>query len=255
MSELETQRDIQSSFDIAARFYKWRVNYPPSIFEKACRRLRLDHSSAVLDICCGAGELASGFAERVGRVVGVDFSERMLALAPPHDRIEYLHHDINGDPPLPDALRDAAFDCFAIGRAIHWIDGDKLALAADRNLKPDGSILICGSGFQKDTAWVPAFQELKERYSRQEEKKDHTGVAKLEQIGFAPHQEIIVRGEIRLSVDDLARHAHSFARAAELISRNARRFQSELRQAMAPYLRDGRLDGKVVAWMYAFRRQ
>ncbi|MBN1343076.1 MAG: bifunctional demethylmenaquinone methyltransferase/2-methoxy-6-polyprenyl-1,4-benzoquinol methylase UbiE [Phycisphaerae bacterium] len=38
----------------------------------------------VLDVACGTGDLAQAFRQRAGRVVGVDFAERMLALAAAH---------------------------------------------------------------------------------------------------------------------------------------------------------------------------
>ena len=149
-SEPVSGRDVRTSFAIASRFYKWRVPYPANLFESACRLLKLDRDSAVLDVCCGSGDLAVGFANHVGRVAGLDFSERMLALAPRHERVDYIRHDIN-TLPVPEILQQVRFDCFAIGRAIHWIDEGALAQVTEQNLKREGCILICGSGFSDKT--------------------------------------------------------------------------------------------------------
>ena len=35
----------------------------------------------VLDLCCGTGDVALGLSARGGRVVGLDFSQAMLAIA------------------------------------------------------------------------------------------------------------------------------------------------------------------------------
>ncbi|MGE0667386.1 MAG: class I SAM-dependent methyltransferase [Sphingomonadales bacterium] len=255
MTSPTPDRDLRASFDIAARFYKWRVPYPANLFKGACDYLGLDRNASILDICCGAGELAAGFADMVGRVAAIDFSEQMLALAPRHERIEYIRHDINGETPLPDSLRDTAFGCFAIGRAIHWVAEANLARAAERNLKPDGCILICGSGFHRESPWVPVFRDFKERYAYPEGEKDHSGNAKLERIGFAFARELGTRHRTTVSLDDLTRHALSFARSAELIHRNLQRFRSELAAEMAPYLVDGRLEGNIVSWMNVYRRR
>jgi demethylmenaquinone methyltransferase / 2-methoxy-6-polyprenyl-1,4-benzoquinol methylase len=52
--------------------------------ERAADRAELEPGNSALDVCCGTGDLAFELARRVGpggRVVGCDFSERMLELA------------------------------------------------------------------------------------------------------------------------------------------------------------------------------
>ena len=138
----------------------------------------------------------------------------MLALAPRHERVDYIRHDIN-TLPVPEILQQVRFDCFAIGRAIHWIDEGALAQVTEQNLKREGCILICGSGFSDKTKWIAAFRNLKEAYSHDEGEKDHKGNRKLGRIGF--------------------------------------QFQKEM-YAMALYLVDGKLQGAVISWMTIYRR-
>ena len=48
---------------------------------RAVTLARTTRQDSVLDVACGTGDLARAFARRAGSVVGVDFAERMLALA------------------------------------------------------------------------------------------------------------------------------------------------------------------------------
>lgn len=51
--------------------------------------------ASVVDMGCGAGELARGLAGAgAANVLAVDSSQRMLALATPHPRVRYLHADL-----------------------------------------------------------------------------------------------------------------------------------------------------------------
>jgi len=88
-SEADFSAQIRSMFDRIAGVYdvmnrvmsagldrRWR--------ERAAERAEVGPGDAALDVCCGTGELAFELARRIGpsgRVVGCDFSERMLALA------------------------------------------------------------------------------------------------------------------------------------------------------------------------------
>ncbi|RDJ93717.1 class I SAM-dependent methyltransferase, partial [Lacticaseibacillus rhamnosus] len=51
--------------------------------------------SSVIDLGCGSGALARRIADRgAARVLAVDVSARMLALAVPHPRVRYLRADL-----------------------------------------------------------------------------------------------------------------------------------------------------------------
>jgi len=68
--------DLVNTVMTAGLHHAWR--------ERAADRAELRPGDAALDLCCGTGDLALELRERVGaggRVVGADFSERMLELA------------------------------------------------------------------------------------------------------------------------------------------------------------------------------
>jgi demethylmenaquinone methyltransferase/2-methoxy-6-polyprenyl-1,4-benzoquinol methylase len=69
---------------------------------------------AVLDACCGTGDLAIACARAGGKVTGLDFSERMLARARRKaPAIEWVQGDLLALP-FPDASFDAATVGFGI---------------------------------------------------------------------------------------------------------------------------------------------
>lgn len=68
--------DLLNSVMTAGLHHRWR--------QRAADRAELGPGDAVLDVCCGTGDLALELAGRVepgGRVIGCDFSEPMLDLA------------------------------------------------------------------------------------------------------------------------------------------------------------------------------
>ena len=94
---------------------------------------------AVLDACCGTGDLALAVAREGGRVTGLDFSERMLERArrkaPGFDWVE-------GDM-LALPFGDAAFDAATVGFGIRNVDDLGRGLAELRRvLRPGGRLAI-----------------------------------------------------------------------------------------------------------------
>ena len=69
---------------------------------------------AVLDACCGTGDLALAAERAGGKVTGVDFSERMLERARAKSQtVEWVHADVTALP-----FEDASFDALTVGFGI-----------------------------------------------------------------------------------------------------------------------------------------
>lgn len=103
--------DLMNSAMTAGLHHRWR--------ERAADRAELSAGDSALDLCCGTGDLALELRSRVGsrgRVVGADFSERMLELAD-----EKAHERSMDDVVFEwaDALElpysDSSFDAVTVG--------------------------------------------------------------------------------------------------------------------------------------------
>ncbi len=93
----------------------------------------------VLDACCGTGDLAVEAERRGGRVVGLDFSEKMLERARPKSgAIEWVQGDALALP-----FSDGEFDAATVGfgvRNLVDLDGGLRELA--RVLRPGGKLAV-----------------------------------------------------------------------------------------------------------------
>jgi demethylmenaquinone methyltransferase / 2-methoxy-6-polyprenyl-1,4-benzoquinol methylase len=131
--------DLMNTAMTAGMHHRWR--------ERAADMAEVGPGDSVLDVCCGTGDLALELAGRVGsegRVVGCDFSERMLDAArekaarrgAPHVRFEWA-----------DALElpygDASFDAATIGfGARNLADLDRGLAELRRVLRAGGRLVI-----------------------------------------------------------------------------------------------------------------
>jgi ArsR family transcriptional regulator len=118
-------REILGSFDLAGEI-----------------RRRLPECGVVADLGCGPGELLAALVSKAGRLIGVDNSPRMLALAGERFagnpkvglRIGELNH-------LP--MRDWEADCAVLSMVLHHVPNPKEALVeAGRVLKLGGSLIV-----------------------------------------------------------------------------------------------------------------
>jgi demethylmenaquinone methyltransferase / 2-methoxy-6-polyprenyl-1,4-benzoquinol methylase len=150
----EFSTDVRSMFDRIAGVYdrmnrvmtagldrRWRA--------RAVERAGLAAGDDALDVCCGTGDLALELARVVGpsgRVVGCDFSERMLELA--RDKAAAR---TGGDAPVEfewaDALDlpydDASFDAVTVGFGVRNLsDLGAGVRELTRVLRPGGRLVI-----------------------------------------------------------------------------------------------------------------
>jgi demethylmenaquinone methyltransferase / 2-methoxy-6-polyprenyl-1,4-benzoquinol methylase len=94
---------------------------------------------AVLDACCGTGDLAIAGARAGGRLTGVDFSERMLERARRKaPELDWVEGDLLALP-----FEDASFDAATVGFGVRNVEDLERALAELRRvLRPGGRLGI-----------------------------------------------------------------------------------------------------------------
>src|SRR4051812_38093594 len=69
-------------FRSAAEHYrKGRPPYAPALLDLVAQRVGVTHDHAVLDLGCGPGQLALGFARFAGAITAIDPEPEMLRIA------------------------------------------------------------------------------------------------------------------------------------------------------------------------------
>ena len=134
------------------------------------------HAERALDVCCGTGDIALSFARRGAEVVGLDFSEPMLAIATAKASSEFrvassaLNSELetrNSEPSPPRFIRgdaqeipfpDNQFDIVSVGYGLRnlasWEAGLREML---RVAKPGARLLVLDFGKPDDALWRLAY--------------------------------------------------------------------------------------------------
>jgi demethylmenaquinone methyltransferase / 2-methoxy-6-polyprenyl-1,4-benzoquinol methylase len=134
---------VRGMFDRIAPVYDVMNHVMTAGLDRRWRKLAVEAvvwpGDRVLDACCGTGDLAVEAERRGGRVVGLDFSERMLERARKKSgAIEWIQGDALALP-----LGDGEFDAATVGfgvRNLADLEGGLRELA--RVLRPGGKLAV-----------------------------------------------------------------------------------------------------------------
>lgn len=128
--------DLLNSVMTAGMHHRWR--------ERAADATGLQPGDSALDVCCGTGDLAFELAGRVGpegRVIGSDFSERMLDLAREKSEGTGVRFEWADALDLP--YDDGSFDAVTVGFGVRNLADLEAGIAEmSRVLKPGGRLVI-----------------------------------------------------------------------------------------------------------------
>ncbi len=134
---------VRGMFDGIAPVYDVMNRVMTAGLDQRWRRLAVSQvvwpGDRVLDACCGTGDLAVAAEQRGGRVVGLDFSERMLDRARSKSgAIEWVRGDAL-DLPFAEGEFDAATVGFGV-RNLEDLEGGLRELC--RVLRPGGKVAV-----------------------------------------------------------------------------------------------------------------
>ena len=110
MTKLDESNEVAAAYDNWAAVYDSMENRTRDLDAAVLRRQPLDLAdSDVLEVGCGTGKNTVWLAASARSVLGLDFSEHMLARArgrtlPAH--VRFVQHDLRAAWPLPDAAVD-----------------------------------------------------------------------------------------------------------------------------------------------------
>ena len=114
-------------FASTVKFYaRYREPYPPEFFKQTARQIALRGDETLLDVGCGPGLLAIGFAPFVGRCTGIDPEAGMIATARAAAAetgvgLSLIHGRIEEFPPAKPTMSSPL--------AAHFIDGTQCGFA------------------------------------------------------------------------------------------------------------------------------
>lgn len=135
--------DVRRMFDRIAPVYDAMNSAMTAGVDRRWRRLAVREvvwpSDRVLDVCCGTGDLAVEAERRGGRVVGLDFSERMLEHARRKSgTIEWAQGDALALP-----FADGEFDVVTIGFGVrNFADLERGVSELARVVRPGGRVAV-----------------------------------------------------------------------------------------------------------------
>ena len=119
----------------AESYASFRPRYPSRLFDFVATLPR--RRDLAWDCATGNGQAALDLAERFARVIATDASERQLALAIPHPRIEYRRALAEDS-----GLANGSVDLVAVAAAVHWFDFPRFYAEVERVLAPGGALAV-----------------------------------------------------------------------------------------------------------------
>ena len=149
----------------AAHYEKGRAAYAPALIRRAAEVTGLGSQHRVLDLGCGPGPLARGFASLVHEVVAIDPSPEMLAearaLAGQAANIRFV---VGSSYDLDPAL--GRFHLVVMGRSFHWMDRVDTLRRLNGMIEPAGAVVLFSDSSPaiSENAWRRIWQDIRDRY-------------------------------------------------------------------------------------------
>ena len=143
-----------SSKSAAERYTQGRPRFHPLVVEQIHTFLSLALPvKRAIDVGCGTGLSTVALKKLAERIVGVDMSLEMIALADRGERIEYS---------VADAVRlpfsEDTFDLMTLSSAFHWLERREFLKEAGRVLRPRGWLIVYDNYFSGQMEERPSFQ-------------------------------------------------------------------------------------------------
>ena len=203
----------------------------------------------VLDIGCGPGLLANGFAALGCRALGIDPSEAMLAAARDQAKAAGVVVDYRQGSSYSLADVPGPFDLAVLGRSFHWTDRAATLAALDKLIVPRGAVVLFYDMHPRCTenAFVGVFDRVRETIGPPKEMRTIRKSGELVPDEFvfldSPFTDLLRIGIVRrraLTVNDIIGHGFSVSDTTpEFLGVDAERFEDELRRRLLELRPDG----------------
>jgi cyclopropane fatty-acyl-phospholipid synthase-like methyltransferase len=238
---------------------EFRPPYLPGFFRGVAEAIPLTGTEDLLDLGCGVGEVALGFAPFVASLTGIDLEQPMLealgkrALAMGvnmrliHSRVEDAPADLG------------RFHFITMGRA-HWFMHTPTSLVRlDQWLMPGGAILVCQPVPNPDHAeWHSVYAATRRKWVRGNlrEMTRLTADQFFHGTDFVLVKHVIVHGEKQLELEHLVYRALGTPDTSRaMLGAATDEMIAAIRAAMTPYFRNGPIMEKHLTQGLIYRRR
>jgi SAM-dependent methyltransferase len=231
-------------FASTVEFYaRYREPYPSKFFQKVAEQIGLHSDESLLDVGCGPGMLAIGFAPFVGSCTGLDPEPLMIAAAKDAAAeagvaLSLIHGRIEEFP------MTQTYDVITIGRAHHWLERAPTLAVLERILAPEsGRILICRASSTEtpETPWVKPYRKVRSAWASGP-KEAHYRVDPSEWFRdscLSAVGETSVTERRQVTIADLIGRALSRSNPSpEVVAGGQEKFEAQIAAALAPFVQD-----------------
>ena len=144
MTQSSEQSEIAAAYNDWAETYDIDRNRTRDLAAETLRQVNLNlDSRKVIEVGCGTGRNTAWLAEHAAEIVGLDFSEAMLARARARvnvPRVHFLQHDVRSTWPLADASAEVVIAMLILEHVEHL---ETVFAEAARALTIRGEFFVC----------------------------------------------------------------------------------------------------------------
>jgi len=151
----------------APHYLQGRPPYAAALFARVALLTGLGLRHRVLDLGCGPGQLATGFACFAGAVIAMDPEPDMLAIGAARIQgtvtnvsfVQGSSYDLTAAP--------GPFHLVTIGRAFHWMDRTDTLRRLDALVSAPGAIALFGDLHPDvpENAWLKEYRAIRKRHT------------------------------------------------------------------------------------------
>ncbi len=149
-------------------FYEHRLDYPDRLLARVANLMGLKPGDAVLDLGCGTGMLAVGFARLGMTVTAMDPEPDMLAAAKAAADAACVTMTVVQGSSHDLAPQMGSFRLVTMGRSFHWMDRAATLGLLDRMVTPDGGVALFHDAHPpvEENGWFKTLCAVQDKFGR-----------------------------------------------------------------------------------------
>jgi SAM-dependent methyltransferase len=237
----------------------YRPPYLERFFSFVAETIPLTGKEHLLDLGCGVGEVALGFAPFVATLTGLDLEQPMLDEA--FKKARAMGRDIRlVRGKVEDTPADlGVYDLITMGRS-HWFMHNPASLVRiNQWLKSGGHVLVCLPVENPDGAeWHNVYASVRSKWAERSIGKltRLTSEQFFQGTEFVPLERVVVRGQRKLELEHLIfRSLGTPTTSSTILGAETDRMTAALRAALSPYFRNGPIVENHVTLGTIYRRR